>query len=152
MKLVLLLLASISLSNAFGDAAPDAATTQLRALAGTWQPVSAENNGVPASVGQLTGRVWIRRPDGRWTMLLDGKAVVEWTIKAIDSKKSPKTIDIEISAGAYKGVVYLGIYELKGDTLRICFALPDKPVRPTDFSAARGSVRALTEFRRVKQV
>ena len=58
--------------------------------------------------------------------------------------------DIEVTAGVYKGVVYLGIYELDGDTLRICFALPDRPERPTDFSAARGTVRALAEFKRVK--
>jgi uncharacterized protein (TIGR03067 family) len=53
-------------------------------------------------------------------------------------------------AGEYKGIVYLGIYELDGDTLRLCFALPDRPVRPSEFSASKGSVRALTEFKRGK--
>jgi hypothetical protein len=42
----------------------------------------------------------------------------------------------------------LAIYELDGDTLRICFAMPDRPVRPTEFSAGKGSVRALSVFKR----
>jgi uncharacterized protein (TIGR03067 family) len=76
--------------------------------------------------------------------------VVEWRVKRIDAARNPKTIDLEIMAGEYKGIVYLGIYELDGDTLRLCFALPDRPVRPSEFSASKGSVRALTEFKRGK--
>ena len=69
----------------------------------------------------------------------------------LDPTKTPKAIDIEVASGEHKGVVYLGIYELDGDTLRICFAMPDRPVRPTEFSAGKGSVRALSEFKREKK-
>jgi uncharacterized protein (TIGR03067 family) len=78
------------------------------------------------------------------------ETVLQWKVKTLDPTKTPKEIDIEVASGKYKGVVYLGIYELKGDTLRICFAMPDRPVRPTDFSAGKGSVRALSEFKREK--
>ena len=128
----------------------DGAARELRAMAGSWRPVFMENNGYQSSSeADLSGILWIRDADGRWTARRDGKAVVEWAVRKIDPTQNPRTIDIEVAAGVYKGVVYLGIYELDGDTLRICFALPDKPERPTDFSAAKGSVRALSEFRRV---
>jgi uncharacterized protein (TIGR03067 family) len=145
-----LLLTGPGSSNASGAIPEEGMKQELKALAGTWRPVSAENNGYTAPEGSLDGNLWIRDADGKWTMRRDGKPVVEWMVKNIDSTKNPKTIDIEVAAGTYKGVVYLGIYELDGDTLRICFALPDKPERPTEFSAARGSIRALTEFRREK--
>ncbi len=128
----------------------DGIARELKAMAGSWRPVATENNGYKASEGDLTGILWIRDADGKWTARRNGKAVVEWAVKKIDPTQNPKTIDIEVAAGPYKGVVYLGIYELDGDTLRICFAMPDKPERPTDFSAAKGTVRAFSEFKRVK--
>ena len=134
----LLLFAGLASAASLGASSPDEAmTNQLKAMAGTWEPVSAENNGVKASQADLAGTVWVRRTDGRWTMQRGGKTIVEWSVKAIDPRKSPKTIDLEVSAGTYRGVVYPGIYELEGDTLRICFALPDKPQRPTEFNAAK---------------
>jgi uncharacterized protein (TIGR03067 family) len=86
----------------------------------------------------------------KWSMRRGDQTVVEWKVKTLDPTKTPKAIDFEITSGTYKGVVYLGIYELDGDTLRICFAMPDRPVRPTEFTAGKGSVRALSELKREK--
>ena len=145
-----LLLSGLGSPNASGDPPGDAFTKELKAMAGTWRPTAAENNGYKTSEEYMKGDLWIRDADGRWTLLRDDKAVVEWAVKNIDATKTPKTIDIEITAGPYKGVVYHGIYELDGDTLRVCFALPDRDVRPTEFSASKGSIRALSEFKREK--
>ncbi len=145
-----LLLAGVGSPDASGDPPGDAFKKELKALAGTWRPISAENNGYKASAEDLKGILWFRDADGKWTARRDDKNVVEWAVKKIDATKNPKTIDMEITAGAYKGVVYQGIYELDGDTLRICFALPDRDVRPTEFSASKGTVRALSEFKREK--
>jgi uncharacterized protein (TIGR03067 family) len=133
----------------FGQAS-DLSAEELKHLAGTWKPVSAENNGYKASEAELRGTLWTRDTAGKWVARRDGETLVEWSVKSIDAMTSPKSIDIEVAAGNYKGVVYKGIYELVGDTLRICFALPDRPVRPSDFWAGPGSVRALTEFERQK--
>jgi uncharacterized protein (TIGR03067 family) len=145
-----LLLAGLGSANASGAPPGDAFTKELKALAGSWRPISTENNGYKSSEGDLKGMLWNRDADGKWTMRRGEKTVVEWAVKKIDATKSPKTIDIEITAGEYKGVVYHGIYELDGDTLRICFALPDRDERPTEFSAGKGSIRALSEFKREK--
>ncbi len=150
--LVLLLagVGSAGSADASGAPAGDAFTKELKALAGTWRPVSSENNGFKSSAEDLEGLVWIRDEDGRWTMQRGGRPVVQWAVKAIDTTKTPKTIDIEVMADEYKGMVYLGIYELDGDTLRICLALPDRPERPTEFSAGHGTLSALSEFKREK--
>ena len=145
-----LLLAGLGSPNASGDPQEDVFTKELKALAGTWRPIFTENNGHKAAEGDLNGILWTRDADGKWTARRGDKTLVEWVVKKIDATKYPKTIDIEIAAGYYKGVVYLGIYELDGDTLRICFALPDRAVRPTEFSASKGTIRALSEFKRVK--
>ena len=118
-------------------------------MAGTWLPVLAENNGIKATAQDLHETVWKRDRDGNWTMWRGEHAVVFWAVKEIDAEKMPKQIDIEVVDGTYKGVVYKGIYELDRDVLRICFALPDKGIRPTTFSAARGTINACSEFRRV---
>jgi uncharacterized protein (TIGR03067 family) len=135
---------------ATGALRADASRKELKALAGTWRPISAENNGVKSPEESLKDVRWDRDADGKWTLRRDGKAVLVWAVKSLDPTTTPKAIDIEVASGAHEGVVYRGIYELDGDTLRICFALPDKPVRPTEFSAVKGSARALAEFKREK--
>lgn len=121
---------------------------ELQALAGKWRPISAENNGYLASEAELKRDYWIREADGTWSMWRGGKVVVGWKVKKIDATKVPRAIDLEITMGPYTGIVYLGIYELEGDSLRIAFGLPARPVRPTEFSAHKWSGRALAVFKR----
>lgn len=68
---------------------------------------------------------------------------------AIDPTARPKTIDIAVEVGPGRTMKILGIYELEGDTYRICSAMPGKP-RPTEFSAKAGSAQGLTVMSRVK--
>jgi uncharacterized protein (TIGR03067 family) len=145
-----LLLAGLGLPKASGDPQDDAFTKELKAMAGTWRPISTENNGNKAPEESLKETRWIRDADGRWAMQRGDKAVLEWTVRKIDATKKPKTIDIEVTAGPHKGVVYRGIYELDGDTLRVCLAQPESAERPTEFSARKGSTWALSEFKREK--
>jgi uncharacterized protein (TIGR03067 family) len=142
----LLLLAGCRFLLAANTPPENARTKELRALAGSWRPVSAENNGNWSSYEDLNGALWTRDAAGRWALWRGNKVIVEWFVQNIDPAQYPRTIDIEVTAGPYAGTVYLGIYELEGEKLRICFAMPDRPERPTDFTAAPGSGRALTEF------
>ena len=124
---------------------------ELKARGGERRTIYTEKKGKKGTEGSMAGMLWTGEADGKWTARRDGKVQVEWAAKRIDPTQNPKTVDIEVMAGAYKGVVYLGIYELEGDTLRSCFAMPDRPERPTDFSAAKGTVRAFSEFTRGKE-
>lgn len=141
------LLAGAGLTTVCDDAPKDVFTKELKARAGMWRPTSAENNGFQSPDGALEGTTWIRDIDGTWTMWRGDKPVVGWAVKEYRRDEDAKAIDIKVTTGAHKGVVCQGIYELDGETLRICLALPDRTTRPTEFSAGKGSVCALSEFK-----
>jgi uncharacterized protein (TIGR03067 family) len=67
----------------------------------------------------------------------------------IDPTASPKTIDITFTDGPGKDNTQKGIYELDGDTQKICWAAPGKP-RPTEFEAKPRSARILQILEKVK--
>jgi uncharacterized protein (TIGR03067 family) len=71
------------------------------------------------------------------------------TIK-VDASKTPKTIDLTPDDGPEKGKTILGIYELKGDELRICHGEAGKD-RPTEVSSKEGSGLSLAVLKRVKK-
>ena len=54
-----------------------------------------------------------------------------------------------LTAGPGEEVIVKGIYELNGETLKICFAAPGKP-RPTDFTNKPKSGRIVEVLERVK--
>lgn len=146
-----LLLAGLGLPKASGDPQDDAFRKELKAMAGTWRPISTENNGNKAPEEILKEIRWARDADGKWAMQRDDKTVLEWTVKKIDATKKPKTIDLEVTFGSHKGQIYRGIYELNGDTLRVCLAQPERTERPTEFSGRKGSnCDSLSEFKREK--
>ena len=60
----------------------------------------------------------------------------------------PATIDYVNLAGAAKGKSQSGIYELSGDTLRVCMSAPGGP-RPSDFSSKPGDGRSYTVWQRM---
>jgi uncharacterized protein (TIGR03067 family) len=110
----------------------DAQPKGLDQLKGSWKVVKAQ----PA------------RPDGpprfepkrlvingdKVTLYFDekGKQKRATRIK-VDPKAKPAHIDIQ--RGEKKDDVFRGIYELKGDTLRICFSEGLYSIRPTEFKA-----------------
>ena len=68
----------------------------------------------------------------------------------LDPSKSPKTIDVTMTEGPSKGTVMLGIYEIDGDTLKVCFD-PHGKKRPTEFKSAPGSQTFVNVHKRVKK-
>lgn len=115
----------------------------LAAMKGTWSIVSAERDGKDVTDGTVTmtfdgvAKVAVKRGD---------KQIFDGTAK-LDAAKSPKTIDVtQESDGELKGKTIPGIYELDGDTLKVCSGKE----RPTDFTAAAGSGRFLRVYRRAK--
>src|SRR5262249_32247679 len=60
----------------------------------------------------------------------------------IDTTSTPKCIDFKIEVGTRKGEVFEGVYEWKGNDLKVCLYL-GKGNRPLDFTTAAGSNRVL---------
>jgi uncharacterized protein (TIGR03067 family) len=86
--------------------------------------------------------------NGETTIEIGGRVFFKAKFR-IDPTKKPKTIDYTMTEGPTKGKTQLGIYELDGDTVKFCFAAPGKE-RPTEFTAAEGSHRTLSVWKRKK--
>jgi uncharacterized protein (TIGR03067 family) len=130
-------------------AAPEEAIkADRKALAGTWQAVSYELDGKKAPAEDLQDVQLVIDADGKAIARKAGQAFIGGTTE-IDPTRTPRAIDIAYTVGEIKGQTALGIYEVKGDTLRICRSNPGKD-RPTEFSSKPGSGHTLMSYRRVK--
>jgi uncharacterized protein (TIGR03067 family) len=67
----------------------------------------------------------------------------------VDVAKKPKTIDITFTEGPEKGKTIVGIYELEGDTYKVCINVNGKE-RPKEFAAKAGSGHGLEVLKREK--
>ena len=69
----------------------------------------------------------------------------------LDPAKTPKRIDVRSAEGPFKGKTLPGIYELKGDTLRLCLEGDGKAdKRPAAFEAPGTTRNMLLTYRREK--
>jgi uncharacterized protein (TIGR03067 family) len=80
--------------------------------------------------------------------LKQGPTDLKGTYK-VDLTKKPKQIDVTFADGPDKGKTVQGIYELDGDTYRVCMGLPGKS-RPTAFESKPGSGHVLEVLKREK--
>jgi uncharacterized protein (TIGR03067 family) len=97
-------------------------------MQGTWEVANFEGDNPPPDIKQLVFK------DDR--MLAGDLEMGRFTL---DPKKSPKHFDFTAGDGPpfapqVRGKLVPGIYELKGDELKICSTVPDKE-RPTEFAA-----------------
>jgi len=119
-------------------------TAELARIQGTWTMVSGQRDGQPMPRSYLAGARRIAQGD-ETTVLINGAAFLNARM-SVDPSKKPKTIDYLLTSGANKNNTQLGIYELSGDRLTLCFAQPNQE-RPADFTAPAGSGRTLSVWK-----
>jgi uncharacterized protein (TIGR03067 family) len=107
--------------------------TDLDLLHGTWTVGELEVDGQSASVPP-DARVVIK--GSRFSSLGMG-AVYEGTLE-LDASAKPARIDMKFDKGPEKGNTNLGIYQLDGDSWKLCLATRGT-VRPATFASAPGS-------------
>ena len=115
-------------------------------VVGTWKTVLAEVGGKPLPDDFLKTTTLVLT-DGNYKVTTGGKTD-EGTWK-IDPSKKPRALDITGGKGPNQGKTILAIYELKGDTLRVCYDLSGKE-RPTEFKTKAGAPLFLAEYKREK--
>jgi uncharacterized protein (TIGR03067 family) len=114
---------------------------------GTWLPLSAELGGKPLPDAVLKAMKLV--VEGEKYTVTVGEGVDRGTCK-VDAGKTPKTMDITGTDGPNKGRTILAIFELKGDTLRVCYDLGGK-ARPAEFASKSGETPLfLVTYRREK--
>jgi uncharacterized protein (TIGR03067 family) len=130
-------------SFARGDELKDEKKAQM----GTWIPEEAEMAGrkLPEEV-RKTIKLELDA-DGNYTVTT-GTGIDKGRVK-LDLKAKPKALDIISTEGANKGKTFLAIYELKGDTLKVCYDLSGK-MRPGEFATKPGTLLFLVNYKRQK--
>jgi uncharacterized protein (TIGR03067 family) len=128
-------------------AAADEATGDLKKMVGTWEATSYVTDGKKWDEKDLKTVKLIVKGVGE-NELVQGDKTFHATYK-LDETASPKTIDVTRTRGPDKGKVRLGIYELKGDTLRFCVG-PVGGERPKKFASEPGSGVWMEVWKRVK--
>jgi uncharacterized protein (TIGR03067 family) len=141
-------------------------------LEGTWVPVSCVVNGWKDPGAPFSPKIIFSNGEG--TLTSDDKVELSFTYK-LDNSQRPKTIEVTWFEGALrKKKVAKSIFEIDGDTLRICTyrargdlrpPLKDKSEKgsnyendrfaedsvPTNFESERGSCRTLLNYKREKK-
>jgi uncharacterized protein (TIGR03067 family) len=121
----------------------------FKGLSGTWTTTSREVDGKKTPEDDLKKARVAFTAEGKVSVEIDGKTVMEGKWLNTDPTKTPKTMDTEFTAGEEKGKTVLGIYDIDGDTLKICVAAPGKD-RPTKFAAGEGSGCTMFVYKRSK--
>ena len=133
---------SMSASLPAGDAKED-----LKAMEGEWTPATGELGGKPFPDETLK-TIKLVLKDDTYTVTV-GDKVDRGTVK-LDASKTPKTMDITGTEGPNKDKTFVAIYELSGDTLKVCYNLTGTE-RPTEFKTKEGTQQFLVSYKRAKR-
>lgn len=121
---------------------------------GVWAPVSCVYDGTEqmgdAKVRDAI-RLSIEKGEYKLYYLTDPVELVgkRLSVATLSVDEKGGTFSLSITDGQKKGEKVHGIYELKGDTLKLCYAPSDKP-RPTKFEAPKGGSAFNEEWARAK--
>ena len=118
----------------------------LKAMAGKWKIEKAEAGGKEVESDDLKG-VLLTIFGERYEVLMKDKQDAG-TLK-VDEKQMPKTIDSTDTEGDDVGKIVKAIYEISGDTMRVCYAL-DGGERPTEFATKPDTALLLITYKREK--
>jgi uncharacterized protein (TIGR03067 family) len=113
-------------------------------MEGTWLPIEAELGGQKFP-DEVLKTIKLTLGDGSYTVNVIDKGTVK-----LEPTKKPKAMDIVGTEGPNKGKTIPAIYELQGDTLRICYDLSGKN-RPTEFKTEKDSKQFLVSYKREKK-
>lgn len=112
-------------------------------IQGTWLPSAAEFAGMkfPDEIRKSL-RMVIK---GDQYLVTEAGSPDQGTLK-LNPNTTPKQMDIISTDGANKGRTFLAIYELDGDTLRVCYDLSGNG-RPTEFATKQGTKLFLVTYK-----
>lgn len=130
------------------DAKDDAIKKDHQLIEGTWRIVGLETDGNKADGEDLKRLKVVNGADGTWSLRTEGQEISKGT-STIDPTKKPKTIDFTPTEGSGKDNHYVGIYEITGNTRKVCFG-PAGKERPIEFSAPTRSQYTLVIYEREK--
>ncbi len=115
-------------------------------LEGTWKMESFTMDGKPAPTKDFADFRMTLKGETFTTVSADGKSAGTYKV---DPARSPKTIDITFTSGQNDGMTMLGVYEVDGDTYKVCLPTSSKE-RPKELTSRDGTGLVLEVFKRIK--
>jgi uncharacterized protein (TIGR03067 family) len=126
--------------------ADDKAKDDQKAMQGTWKIEKADfSDEAPPQEALDMMRLVI---EGEVITVVRGDGQKRPAKFKLDPAKSPRAIDITPQEGASAGKTFPGIYEISGETLKICFSEAD--TRPGEFAGKGEKTRCITLKREKK--
>jgi uncharacterized protein (TIGR03067 family) len=141
--LCLCLAAASSLTTVAADEPADA-----KALQGIWAPVKAELAGQPMPDAVLK-TITLQIKQGEYEVSVTGAPEPDKGTWTLDSDAKPRGMTITGVKGPNAGKTIPAIYELKADTLCVCYDLSGAK-RPTEFKTSAGTQLFLVTYSRMK--
>lgn len=138
-KVLMLVVCSLVLPGA-------ARADDLKKMQGHWQPVMAKM-GMQDFPEETLKSLSLHISGNNYTVRM-GEITDQGVIK-VDDDQSPRAMDITGTSGPNKGKTYPAIYEIKGDTLMVCYSLAEKG-RPRDFKALPERSHFIVVYQRAK--
>ena len=121
-----------------------AAAEPLQKFAGKWVPVAVTMNGEAVEKDKLDG-VLLTIDGNKYTSKI-GEKTDAGTI-SVDESKTPSTMNVVRQKSDGDTATIPAIYEMKGDSLKICYAIGTQ-ARPTDFKSETDSGTLLVTYQR----
>ena len=131
---------SMAVAAAVSAHTQDAVPKEMEPLQGTW--VMTQINGDPAP-----GDTALVISGAKYSETVDG-AVDETGLFRVDASKTPMAVDLVIQEGDAAGKTQLGIFDVKGDTLRLLLNTAGDTVRPTSLDKADGELFIVAQKKR----
>jgi uncharacterized protein (TIGR03067 family) len=116
-------------------------------LEGVWRFALVEVNGMKQPEAPFDSNKLLVLPGGRY-VIVQGTRITHGVIK-LDPAKSPKHYDVTVTNGPSKGLSSFGVYEIDGDTWKVCLPLRGKD-RPAAVASSPGNGCLFTVFKREK--
>jgi uncharacterized protein (TIGR03067 family) len=125
----------------------DPAKTDLEKLQGTWVLASMETEGHDVAPDDFKN--WTASYEQNRVVLRVVDRVRRRGLVTLDPGRKPKAINTWDQDGPYEDQTVPGIYELDGDTLKLCFARPGQE-RPKEFTTKSGTAFLFCVYKKHK--
>jgi len=119
----------------------------FKSMEGKWKVDSAEVNGKIVDAPELKD-IQITISGDRYEALI--KDHIDRGSLKLDETQKPRTMDATKTEGDEVGKMIKAIYEINGDTMRVCYAMTGD-ARPTEFATKPDSALLLITYRREKE-
>lgn len=118
----------------------------LKAMEGKWTVAEAEAGGKKIESEDLAKLV-VTITGATYSLMTDDGP--DGGTLTLDETQNPKTMDATDTEGMDVGKVIRAIYEITGDTMRVCYAI-EGGARPTEFATRDGVPWLLITYQRQK--